>query len=106
MDEKTALFESLEKEKANLAESEERYTKLNAAKVELERQLGELSERIAEMEDRQNEMGRQHKKDEAEINELRKKNTVRFRSRSLHCSLTDFLQNLISSYHQRMSIFF
>lgn len=76
IEEKNQLFESLEREKGRLAESEEQVSKLNAAKADLERQLQELSDRISEVEDRNADLGRQKKKNEQEINELKKKNQV------------------------------
>lgn len=67
------MFENLEKEKAALAESEEHVNKLNSLKADLERQLQELSDRIAEVEDRNDDLQRQRKKGENEISELKKK---------------------------------
>ncbi|GMR57873.1 hypothetical protein PMAYCL1PPCAC_28068 [Pristionchus mayeri] len=72
VEEKNALFLSLEKEKANLQEAEEKNTKLEALKADLDRQLNDISNRLEDMEERNNDLQKQKKKADNDINSLQK----------------------------------
>lgn len=72
VEEKNALFLNLEKEKAALAESEERANKLQAQKNDLDRQLNDLTDRLGEMEDRNADLQRVRKKNEQDLEGLKK----------------------------------
>ncbi|CAI4225176.1 unnamed protein product [Auanema sp. JU1783] len=72
VEEKNQLFSSLEKEKANLQESEERNQKLQQIKADLDRQLNDVQDRLADMEERNNDLLRQKKKQEQEISDAKK----------------------------------
>ncbi|KAE9548564.1 hypothetical protein FO519_008223, partial [Halicephalobus sp. NKZ332] len=72
VEEKNALFTNLEKEKANLADSEEKANKLQALKNDLDRQCNDLNDQLAEFEDRNADLQRVRKKAEQEIENLKK----------------------------------
>ncbi|VDO88332.1 unnamed protein product [Heligmosomoides polygyrus] len=72
VEEKNALFLSLEKEKSNLQDAEERNQKLAALKADLDKQLAEVQDRLADMEDRNSDLNRLKKKMEQEIAEHKK----------------------------------
>ncbi|CAD6186727.1 unnamed protein product [Caenorhabditis auriculariae] len=72
VEEKNQLFTSLEKEKANLADAEERNAKLTALKSQLESKLNDIENKLQDMEERNEDLQRQKKKADQEIAEVKK----------------------------------
>ncbi|EFP05608.1 hypothetical protein GCK72_018221 [Caenorhabditis remanei] len=72
VEEKNALFLSLETEKANLADAEERNEKLNQLKATLESKLTDISGQLEDMQERHEDLTRAKKKTEQELSDTKK----------------------------------
>lgn len=70
--EKTALLESLSGEKGALQDYQERCSKMQAQKNDLENQLRDIQERLTQEEDARNQLFQQKKKADQEISGLKK----------------------------------
>ncbi|CAB01576.2 Myosin-3 [Caenorhabditis elegans] len=72
VEEKNALFLSLETEKANLADAEERNEKLNQLKATLESKLSDITGQLEDMQERNEDLARQKKKTDQELSDTKK----------------------------------